>query len=825
MDANRQRAHLLAQARHFVLAGDPPTLTWDLDRRVLRLASGRPTPALVEDEGAARTAVGRVPVAMDAFGTRARWDLDLGQIRATGARADEVTIASLSAADVVTDLALGEDDVLYVATSGRVRYVDLRGRFPDVLVEADGFRAAKLAAAPGGGVWALDRDGARLGRVRGLPLRPRPGFAYAPDVFRPDPEDPDPPRLELRVDGVMPTPGPGQPNETVVALAAHGEGQIAVLCWRRGADAIVRRRAPGGSWGATLLPGVRFPTALTFLTPARVAVLVPGQGEALAYDLVDGVASARLAGDRYPLRAPSDGGPFVQGAGGLPLYQVGPTVAPLVRVSRPSYPLQGETHAADLIDGGSAHAIWHRLYVEAVIPEGCALVVRLAATDDPQRPGPEAFHAHLFGRAAEPPSGVAGVPRAAWTRAPSEIPFHPGLLGCPPVPDRCGLFTVLIQRAGLKVRTLRGRYLWVNVELHGDGRTTPEVAALRAYASRFSYVENYLPELYRETVFGPPGDLVGTATPADFLERFVDLFEGVLTPLEDRIGAAYLLTDPAATPPERLGWLAGWLGLSFDPALSVERRRKMLASAAALYEKRGTRAGLELALDLATGGAVTRGEVVVLEDHRLRRTFATILGADLSDAGDPMLPGLAVSGNSFVGDTLLLGDEDRKEFLALFRAGIERDADEAAAVAALFDNLAYRATVLVHDEVSPQDLGLIQRVVDREAPAHVLTRVLTSSTRFLVGMAALVGVDTFLGPREPSRTSTVDRSQIGVRDRLQRVPALDPRVDASLVVERPMAVLDGPARALAGAPIQLDGRRSRAADAHSLARFLWTLIR
>ena len=59
---------------------------------------------------------------------------------------------------------------------------------------------------------------------------------------------------------------------------------------------------------------------------------------------------------------------------------------------------------------------------------------------------------------------------------------------------------VLIQNASARVRRLVGRYLWVRVELFGDGRSGPDIAALRAYASRFDYAEHYLPRLYREVV-------------------------------------------------------------------------------------------------------------------------------------------------------------------------------------------------------------------------------------------------------------------------------------------------------------------------------------
>ena len=149
--------------------------------------------------------------------------------------------------------------------------------------------------------------------------------------------------------------------------------------------------------------------------------------------------------------------------------------------------------------------------------------------------GPE-WHEHRFGAVPAPSSSA--VPQGAWVPIASEIPFHPGLLGCARAQDRSGLFTALVQRAGFRVRTLRGRYLWAHVELFGTGRSTPEIAALRVYGSRFSYLNRYLPELYRETVFGDDADERGRSTGADFLERFLDNFEGVLTPLEDRVASS-----------------------------------------------------------------------------------------------------------------------------------------------------------------------------------------------------------------------------------------------------------------------------------------------
>src|SRR5690606_26429568 len=104
-----------------------------------------------------------------------------------------------------------------------------------------------------------------------------------------------------------------------------------------------------------------------------------------------------------------------------------------------------------------------------------------------------------------------------------------------------------------------------------------------------------------------------------------------------------------------------------DPALPEARRRDWLRAAGELARWHGTRRGLLLALDVATGGAVRGGEVIVIEDFRLRRVLATLLGVDMADEDDPLLPGLQVSGNSVVGDSLMLAEEQRAELMALYR--------------------------------------------------------------------------------------------------------------------------------------------------------------
>jgi phage tail-like protein len=819
---------------------DRPTVTPEASPRVaydaacdrLRLDRRRPPLALAEVRAEAVSRLETIPRAVDPYGTRAFWDGTVGLILAAGAAPETVPVGMPAPGATPTDLALGFDDVLYVAVAGAVRLHDLRGRWEDVEVKAAGFQPWRLAADPSGGVWVLDRATKALARLTGLPPAVRPAGNPPPEAFGACPPDPDAPRV------VVTTPTPA--GEIPVALACGPDAPPALLTWTD-ADARLYPVRPDGRLAPPVtLSGVRFPYSLAWLAPGMAAVMVAASGsatrEAIVFPIADGASQAEPVGDVYPLRN-HDGGPFLHGLTQPPHYPNGPAAAsaPLYRISLPSFAPTGIARNRRALDSGSDQTVWHQLYLEAVIPPHCGITVRLAATS---APGSDVldddWHAHRFGSdpAAAPATDLAAeAPRGAWLRIPSEIAFHPGLLGRPPEKDRVGLFTALIQRPGRRVRALRGRFLRVEVTLSGDGRSTPELAALRAYASRFSYADRYLPELYRETVFGPDADRPGGATPADFLERFLDNMEGILTPIEDRIAGSYLLTDPRTTPDDALEWLGSWVGVAFDPAYPTDRRRALLENARTLARQRGTVAGLALAIDLATGGAVTRGTVVLVEDFRLRRVFATILGADYAEEFDPLVCGTVASGNSYVGDTLILGQEYRTDVLALLDASIQETPAEQAVVAALFDGLANRVTVLVHDAVDPQDLGLIRRVVDQETPAHVLARVVPARYPFLLGVAALAGVDTYLVPPPPAEPVRLDLSTVGAGDLILQPPSLDPRLGGGSPSEVPVEIA-APVALVAPDPVlvefgqgfTLDGSASRAFAGASIDHYEWTRI-
>lgn len=856
MDANGLRFWMISDNNQWNLLEKIPPAQYDFERLSLRLASERDIrnlpgsePSGSDFESIARSRIESVPQARDAYDTRAFFDAASQMIVATGAVPEQVPIYIPPSDAAVTSLVMGYDGVLYMAVGGRVVMQDRRDRWDAVTLEAAGFSAWRLAAAPGGGVWALDRDNRKLAIVWGLPLPTRPYGPYAAGTFRPCKENPDPPRMTVLAAATLAS------GEEPVAIACSAEGRLAVLIWFNATgDAGIRCLTENDSLAPLVeLVGARHPYSLAWVSADRVAVLLPDfDTEAPVFSIAEGVRQVKPVGDLYPLRDYGKG-PFLNGLDLPPHY---PTrkeevsksdpskkdlildSAPLFHLSLPSFAVRGKASNKSPIDSQSNQTVWHRIYLEADIPANCGIKVFVATSDDGKAPAEtetDTWYEHRFGEMFSGDGG-ASIPRGAWMSMSSEIPFHQGLLRCEIKKNRTGLFTALIQRSNRRVRTLRGRYLHTIVELFGDERATPELAALRVYASRFSYLNRYLPELYRETVFGEDADKVVTAadqnrsTQADFLERFLDNLEGILTPIEDRIASSYLLTDPRTTNEDALEWLGSWIGVTFDPAYPQERRRRLIEQAPQLYSKRGTLAGLRLALDIATGGAVSGGEIVVLEDYRLRRTFATILGADLADEDDPLSGSLAVSGNSFVGDTLFLGDENRKEFLALFNADLIKTQEEEDAIKFLFDSLAHRVTVLVHQEVESQDLGLIRRVVEMETPAHVIASVMTASFPFLVGMASLVGVDTYLGNKPRPQPVRIGRSHLGVRDIIERPASFDPRLEggrgklAPRRIERPVAEAGSDLIVDFGASFLLDGRGSRASEGRAIVRYIWTMI-
>ncbi|WP_172330721.1 phage tail protein [Mangrovicoccus sp. HB161399] len=778
MDANRHRFWMIDRAAQLETGAGTH---WSAGCRALALAGSAPAAETAQPRSQALALAGMAPVAADAAGNYA-WT-DGTDILAAGVAEEPVLLVSDPLGGMaVSDMAMTPEGVLVLCGgsegNGRVALVDCRGRWaiPAVL-DLPGLQPDRIAVS-GPAVWVLERSGGRVFALAGMPLSDHAARFRAFRRFQPETDYLDPPRL------IEQAPVGLAPNERIADAAASPEGMLAVLVLShpnaRRAHAVFR--APGGAETRLELPQRGFPGCLGWLGPRRLAAIYPGAPAALGFDIGPGEAPQEisLAPARLPLRA-RENARLCRGASWPVPVTAGAAEArpqkpvPLRALSLPGYAASGTARLADPFDCGSPGAEWHRLVIEAVLPPGCGLAVDLAAADSPEELAEAPRWRHVFGGSEAGPD----IPRGAWLGEASELPHHPGLLGTAPERDRAGAFSVLVQRGGMRDRALRGRYLAVELTLAGTGQATPKIAALRAYAERFSLVENYLPPVFRKRQDADP-EAAGPADGADFYDRFAALFEHQLTRIEDKVAAAYLLTAPEAAPPAAMDWLAGWIGLSLAPGLPETARRQMLAAGTWLHRRRGTLEGMARALDIATGGEVTRGGIVIIEDFRLRRTFATILGADYGRREDPILAGFVESGNSIVGPGLFLGDgtsgglgeEERAELLSLY-FGAESDLDAAA----VFAKLAFQVTVLVHADLPDAAFGLVRRIADELAPAHVALRFATGSQPLRLGLYSLLAVDTYLRPRPGLPAIRVDETILGEAAHVRAAPALDPRTN------------------------------------------------
>lgn len=116
----------------------------------------------------------------------------------------------------------------------------------------------------------------------------------------------------------------------------------------------------------------------------------------------------------------------------------------------------------------------------------------------------------------------------------------------------------------------------------------------------------------------------------EFLQRFASAFDTALAPLFLTLDTLSCYVDPELAPPDFLDWLAEWVGIDVDDTWSVERRREIVAGAAAIHRMRGTPAGIVDAVRLVVGGRV---EV----EENGASTWSAEPGAALPGSPDPLL--------------------------------------------------------------------------------------------------------------------------------------------------------------------------------------------
>lgn len=516
------------------------------------------------------------------------------------------------------------------------------------------FAPFDLAPRAGGGVWILDGAHRRVWEldrrfeiVCPIPAAPVPevgGFSAAGrdgvhDVVA---------RATVQADQGWPVPGTGDliaiaalPAEGVLVLEREDALGFACVHWLasgapRGAPASTNGMATHIDEGQGQPPFALRAHDFAFGARAdddperwigRVFIVAKDGNQAFAFgvELANAQLALHASTDYYPMRLFA--GRALVAADGAPFYDCGDRWMPLVQQHRPRYVDAGEIWTP-AFDGAEPGCVWHRMMLDACIPPGASVEVYTRASDDWRELTRAEWLSNADRRALAAPDAlldsdaIAEADLAPWRPEPqpylradgSELPYQPRESA-----NGRGTWELLFQQA-------RGRFLQVKLVLRGDGRSSPRIRALRAWYPRFSYLEHYLPAVYREQ-----------PESASFLDRFLANFEGTFTAVEDRIAAAQLLFDVATAPPDTLDWLGRWFGVALDPSWHDDRRRLFLRHAMEFFAARGTMRGLQMALRLAldecvddrlfsASAAPRAAPVRIIERFRARRTPLALLG-------------------------------------------------------------------------------------------------------------------------------------------------------------------------------------------------------
>ena len=701
-------------------------------------------------------------------------------------------------------MALGGARLALLASDGTTSFLelfDLRGRSgldtpenPAVPVTLDPTGSA-VAVATDGPIYVLVQGG--LAIYEGGPIQE---FVAIGDVrFLPIAPNPDPLRQTALITN--------RPGGAAIAMAVDAT-RVAVLSDQgSAAQTLALLDRASGIWTAapvTATDGTPLPYMTDVALPSHglVALMAPDTTPNSPADcaVVTPVppASVTLAPYRYPMLSQS-APRFAAIPGPDVRYLSGTGPRPLLPLPYPAYLTIGALGGFGL-SGGDPDCVWHRLYAEADLPAGTSLAIWARAAEHPlARSDWAALLATLLHApvgtsridarvaAAIATSHAADVPALTNSLAaslneapfhlqpvpvavnlPSELPFYPGLAALAGMPGE--LYELLLQRTGGANRRLTGALLDIAAVMSGDGRRSPCLRAIRIYSPRFSYQDEYLPALFHQTSMSDEADQSTSPTPPDFRERLLANLEGMLTPMENRVAAAEYLLDPYAAPTDMLPWLGSFLGRTLDPGWPEARRRRALAMAGRQLRQRGTYRGVCLAVDIATDGAVSRGEVVLLETHRLRRTNATVLGIPMGGLNELTQFGVP-SGNSIVGDTLILSAERAIDVLALLAPSVAQGAD-AATVSRFLDEYADRVqvSVILQGPAAASLKPIVTAVLQAELPAQLHFEIAPIQPRFILGVSPLLGVDTFLDPPEAPAPLTLGQSVVG-RDAIVRDPA------------------------------------------------------
>jgi phage tail-like protein len=193
-----------------------------------------------------------------------------------------------------------------------------------------------------------------------------------------------------------------------------------------------------------------------------------------------------------------------------------------------------------------------------------------------------------------------------------------------------------------KLFDVKERYLWVFITLTAaSGARLPLLSELVVYYPGRTLMED-LPAIYQKE----------EDRPDNFLRALVGVLESTTQGLDARIASMGRQIHPETAQELWLNFIARWLGVPWDDALTVEQKRSIVKRAPDLAKGRGTRAGLEALLDSLIPGPPRRFRVTdVTADHG----FAVVGGESCVGSALPAMLGGRTRWQPELGSSAVLG--------------------------------------------------------------------------------------------------------------------------------------------------------------------------
>lgn len=258
---------------------------------------------------------------------------------------------------------------------------------------------------------------------------------------------------------------------------------------------------------------------------------------------------------------------------------------------------------------------WLRVEAKAILPEGSTLEISWMATDN-EVVTRDRLKALANDESVPAKQVVAKLLSEPGVRRGQTI--FSGVAG-PGKENEEAVFTA-------KLFDVKERYLKVCVTLSAaSGARLPVLSELNVFYPGRTLMED-LPSIYQRE----------EDQPDSFLRALVGVLETTTQGLDRRIASLGSYINPATATEPWLDFIARWLGVPWDDALTLDQKRAVVMRASEIAKGRGTRAGLEALLDALFPGSPPRFRV---KDVTADFGFAVVGGESCAGSALPAMLG------------------------------------------------------------------------------------------------------------------------------------------------------------------------------------------